>query len=819
MFTSIFTPGSDSRSVKNIRSRIAQGRSGSLDSSLIATPGVLPPFLQTQPSLSLLNKSKRTKLSPLSHSTTSCKSMDEVIAVHNVLKPQRSLRSLRKKNTREVLTESRWTMSKDDSVSDTTDPQTEKSLHWLHQEPSYQSPPSTMVQSPLEEVALSREIVASPLELESRPMEFTGVHIEEQEKPNEFPAQVDHQTSIHTTVCTTPVLAAKKTTRRVISHVHSHSHPLVITPLELQIKDIPSPSDTTTSSKLTRPLLGKQLRSNSDPHLLTMAAFAATTSPADRDILSLAVSNTRRHLTPSRPHPILTIRQFRTESRQHSRQHSPVHSRFFQDQDMEVDSFGVPIPRPVLPPPFVSMVLMYRSEMIAQQLCLIERELLLRVQWYELVDAGWTKKKQGQQREQNPQPQEEEKEEEKKEEVVVKEQVTEQENEGEQELHFVEEVAQAANVESDEKPEETCEWVTAEILRSTDDDLRVKVVEKFIRIAHTCYNHSNFSSLTQIMLGLQHHTVSRLSRTWERVQPEESKVMQELTDFTAPFHNFKHIRNAMKAVADEWGGPGGVIMGDSQPLATGQYPALATGSAVPTPPLESVSSERRFGHGMSGSGSAMGIFSKRQDPPSHGQEETLAGWSYPSQHSSSTPTGTTTTTATTASSSGFLDERAHTQQQQQGGSIPFLGIYLSDLVYNTELPSYVEPRAPPKDQETAQALSEAMVSTMLQHLPTPQSSLGNLKAHKEEAKQLPSFTTSAPLTEDMFTNKVMLVNMHKHRTTATIIKRILTFQALAGRYPFQREPDVFDWLKAMERAENPDDFDRMSALCEERIRP
>ncbi|KAG0029432.1 hypothetical protein BGZ81_003824 [Podila clonocystis] len=891
MFASIFTPGSDSKSAKNIRSRIAQGRSGSLDSSLVTTPGVLPPFLQTQPSLSCLNKSKRTKPSPLSHSTTSRKSMDEVIAVHSILKPQRSLRSLRKKNTGEVLTESRWTMSKDDSVLDTTNPQTEKSLHWMHQEPSYQTPLSTMVQSPLEEVALSREIVASPLEPESRPVEVTGMHTEEQEKPNELLAQVDHQTSIHTLACTTPVVAAKRTTRRVISHVHSHSHPLVITPLELQIKDTPSPSDTTISSKPIRPLLGKQLRSNSDPHLLTMAAFAATTSPADRDILSLAVSNARRHLTPSRPHPILTIRQFRTESRQHSRQHSPVHSRFFQDQDMEVDSFGVPIPRLVLPPPFVSMVLMYRSEMIAQQLCLIERELLLRVQWYELVDAGWTKKKQEQQREQSTKLQEEK---EKEEEVVVNnEQVTEQENEGEQEPQTIEEVAQATNVKSEEKPEEvshrassescpgdvedvrvvprtkrhscesrerrssrvhtpipkevdenspnikqlvdrfnmTCEWVTAEILRSTDDDLRVKVVEKFIRIAHTCYNHSNFSSLTQIMLGLQHHTVSRLSRTWERVQPEESKVMQELTEFTAPFHNFKHIRNAMKAVADEWGGPGGTIMGDSQPLATGQYPALATGSAVPTPPLESVSTERRFGHGMSGSGSAMGIVSKRQDSSSHGQEETLTGWSYPPQHSSSTPTGTITTTATmattTASSSGFLDDRAHTQQQQQGGSIPFLGIYLSDLVYNTELPSYVEPRAPPKDQETAQALSEAMASTMLQHLPTPQSSLGNLKAHKDKAEQLPSFTstlttndptTTDPLTEDTFTNKVMLVNMHKHRTTATIIKRILTFQTLAGRYPFQREPDVFDWLKAMERAENPDDFDRMSALCEERIR-
>lgn len=33
--------------------------------------------------------------------------------------------------------------------------------------------------------------------------------------------------------------------------------------------------------------------------------------------------------------------------------------------------------------------------------------------------------------------------------------------------------------------------------------------------------------------------------------------------------------------------------------------------------------------------------------------------------------------------------------------------------------------------------------------------------------------------------KQPLVNFHKHRTTATVIKRILTFQNLARRYPFE----------------------------------
>lgn len=468
MFASIFTPGhSESKSAKNIRGRIAQGRSGSLDSASTTIPAMQPPFLQTQPSLSFLNKPKRTKPSPLSHSTTSRKSMEEMVAVH-VLKPQRSLRSLRKKNTREVLMERRWTVSKDDSVSDSCDPQTEE-LHWIHQEPSHSVLPSAMVQIPLEDGALSREIVASPQEPELHHVHKTLAHVVEQEKSfQELPAQPDsRRTSIHTSVCSTPIVATKKATRRVISHVHSHSHPLVITPLE-PTKDHTPSSAASQPSTPARPLLSKQMRSNSDPHLLTMAAFAATTSPTDRDILALAVNNARRHLTPSRPHPILTIRQFRTESRQHSRQHSPVHSRFFQDQDLEVDAYGVPVPRPILPPPFVSMVLMYRSEMIAQQLCLIERELLLRVQWYELVDAGWTKKKQQQEQKQQQEHQEE---------VQVKEGRQEQDNESEK-APPVEKVEQVIDLVSDEKPQDENHRASPESCPGDVEDVQVSLRKK-----------------------------------------------------------------------------------------------------------------------------------------------------------------------------------------------------------------------------------------------------------------------------------------------------------------------------------------------------
>lgn len=58
----------------------------------------------------------------------------------------------------------------------------------------------------------------------------------------------------------------------------------------------------------------------------------------------------------------------------------------------------------------------------------------------------------------------------------------------------------------------------------------------------------------QLMLGLQAHSVSRLSQTWARVRSQEMSVMHDLVEFTSPFHNWKHLREAMKCIADEWGG-------------------------------------------------------------------------------------------------------------------------------------------------------------------------------------------------------------------------------------------------------------------------
>lgn len=59
----------------------------------------------------------------------------------------------------------------------------------------------------------------------------------------------------------------------------------------------------------------------------------------------------------------------------------------------------------------------------------------------------------------------------------------------------------------------------------------------------------------------------------------------------------------------------------------------------------------------------------------------------------------------------------------------------------------------------------------------------------------PTPTTPSSLTFPSSTNQSQqqpLINFHKHRTTATISKRVMAFQNLTRNYNFQIESDVYN---------------------------
>jgi hypothetical protein len=167
--------------------------------------------------------------------------------------------------------------------------------------------------------------------------------------------------------------------------------------------------------------------------------------------------------------------------------------------------------------------------------------------------------------------------------------------------------------------------------------------------------------LIQILLGLQSSSVSRLDKTWPLVRRREMKILQGLSNFTSPTKNWKHIRDSMTQVAEEYGESPTEIQ-VQVPQKNKNYKSSAVTIKLPF-----------------------------------------------------------------------------------GGCIPFLGIYLSDLVFNAELPSY-----------------------------------------------LPSPSVNQQQQGDTLMNKVYsqsLVHFRKHRITATVIKRVLVFQNLAKRYSFEETTD------------------------------
>ncbi|KAI8986000.1 ras guanine nucleotide exchange factor domain-containing protein [Pilobolus umbonatus] len=176
------------------------------------------------------------------------------------------------------------------------------------------------------------------------------------------------------------------------------------------------------------------------------------------------------------------------------------------------------------------IVMQYRSEIIAQQFCIIEQSMLMDVTWDELIELRWKKRSFSKRRPDiNPLDQTEEIEE-----------------------HTDFRLDQSAGIDTlIGFFNLTCQWIASEIVKMQSIDSRVKLIEKFIRIASKCYHHRNYSSLMQILLGLQSPAVSRLEKTWERVGPSEIQFFKQLKEMAKPFKNWKNVRDCMsKAIED-----------------------------------------------------------------------------------------------------------------------------------------------------------------------------------------------------------------------------------------------------------------------------
>ncbi|KAI7888719.1 ras guanine nucleotide exchange factor domain-containing protein [Mucor mucedo] len=170
--------------------------------------------------------------------------------------------------------------------------------------------------------------------------------------------------------------------------------------------------------------------------------------------------------------------------------------------------------------PYKSILLKYRSEIIAQQFCIIEKTMLQKVTWDELVELRWRKRSS------------------KRQSFIIDLNDTSQgENIG------VDQLIGYFNM--------TCQWVACEVVRSHHMETRVKVIEKLIRIALKCYHHRNYSTLMQILLGLQSPAVTRLEKTWQKIDHCQLELFNQLKEMAKPFRNWKNVRDCMTKATEQ----------------------------------------------------------------------------------------------------------------------------------------------------------------------------------------------------------------------------------------------------------------------------
>jgi hypothetical protein len=162
-------------------------------------------------------------------------------------------------------------------------------------------------------------------------------------------------------------------------------------------------------------------------------------------------------------------------------------------------------------------ILAFDSEILAQQFTLIEKDALNEIDWKELIDMGWKNATN---------------------------------NDSRSWVDFlrstdargVEVVVARFNI--------MVKWAVSEIVLTQDIEERARCIIKYIHIAIHCRRYRNFATMAQITIALSSNEVSRLSKTWRLLPPQDVKAFKELEQLVSPTRNFYSLRAEMEGGAD-----------------------------------------------------------------------------------------------------------------------------------------------------------------------------------------------------------------------------------------------------------------------------
>jgi Rap guanine nucleotide exchange factor 4 len=85
-------------------------------------------------------------------------------------------------------------------------------------------------------------------------------------------------------------------------------------------------------------------------------------------------------------------------------------------------------------------------------------------------------------------------------------------------------------------------WTATEICKESNLQKRVKVIQKFIKIASHCKSFNNLNSFFAIVAGLMNGAVSRLKTTWEKVSIKLKRRFEQFEALMDPSRNHRVLR-------------------------------------------------------------------------------------------------------------------------------------------------------------------------------------------------------------------------------------------------------------------------------------
>ncbi|GAB7360830.1 hypothetical protein MBLNU230_g0816t1 [Neophaeotheca triangularis] len=96
-------------------------------------------------------------------------------------------------------------------------------------------------------------------------------------------------------------------------------------------------------------------------------------------------------------------------------------------------------------------------------------------------------------------------------------------------------------------------WVVSECVLTQAINERVGCIVKFIHIAAHCHRLRNYASTYQIVLALVSSDLSRLTKTWVKVPQAEKQMLSKLESLCQPLRNFHNLRAEMESDATDQG--------------------------------------------------------------------------------------------------------------------------------------------------------------------------------------------------------------------------------------------------------------------------